>query len=273
VSGEIFDVVSLGDLTASQIAANVPAGRITATFGSGISNGSGADFAIFENSFGTDTSVFAELAFVEVSSDGAHFARFDSASTNTAPGALGFVDPRKIHNLAGKHVNAYGQSWGTPFDLAELASDPLVAGNVVDLSQIRYVRLIDIPGGGDWKDSQDNAVYDSWPTSDSGGFDLQAIGVIHLISPVTNIAGDATRDGRVNTLDFNVLAGQFGVSSGATWEQGDFNSDGAVTSTDFDLLVGNYGYIAPAGPSAVVPEPSLLGLFILGVFVSRRASR
>src|SRR5262245_37546487 len=74
VTGDNFDIVSLGDTTGG------PPGRITLLFSSGIGNAAGPDFAVFENSLGTARSVFAELAYVEVSSDGEHFARFPSAS-------------------------------------------------------------------------------------------------------------------------------------------------------------------------------------------------
>ena len=55
-------VVSLGD-----------GGSITLTFAHPLSDGTGPDLAVFENAF-NDT--FLELAFVEVSSDGANFVRF-----------------------------------------------------------------------------------------------------------------------------------------------------------------------------------------------------
>ncbi|MEN8760336.1 MAG: hypothetical protein ABF303_17905, partial [Desulfobacterales bacterium] len=62
--GTSFEVVSLGN-----------GGSITMTFDPPLSNGLGWDFAIFENSF-SDT--FLELAYVEVSSDGVQFVRFDN---------------------------------------------------------------------------------------------------------------------------------------------------------------------------------------------------
>src|SRR3954451_22815791 len=54
-----FPVVSLGD-----------GGWLTMNFAQPITNGTGADFVVFENGF-SDT--FLELAFVEVSSDGVNF--------------------------------------------------------------------------------------------------------------------------------------------------------------------------------------------------------
>lgn len=86
------------------------------------------------------------------------------------------------------------------------------------------------------------------------------------------VSGDATLDGKVNTLDFNELAGDFGQSN-RFWEDGDFNYDGFVNSVDFNALIGGYGHqVAIAAPAlgTVVPEPAGLGLAIAGFILSRR---
>lgn len=177
VTGDNFDVVSLGDMTAAQITASDLPGRITLTFAKPIANLSGADFVIFENSFVSQFTtpdgsqkgkVFAELAYVEVSSDGVNFVRFPSASLSpSAVGSYGTIDPSNVRNLAGKHVNAYGDSWGTPFDLSD-----------VGLTQITHVRVVDIPGNGSFLDAAGRPIFDSWRTFGSGGFDLEAVGAI-----------------------------------------------------------------------------------------------
>src|SRR5262245_36289935 len=59
VDGDNFDVVSLGD-----------GGHVTLFVEAGISNGPGDDFAVYENGFFAPGGLFAELAFVEVSSNG-----------------------------------------------------------------------------------------------------------------------------------------------------------------------------------------------------------
>jgi hypothetical protein len=87
-------------------------------------------------------------------------------------------------------------------------------------------------------------------------------------------SGDATLDGKVNTLDFNRLAAGFGGSGG--WTNGDFNYSGNIDSTDFSAMVANYGLsTAPAAPSlgAVVPEPT--GLALVGILagIARRRRR
>ncbi len=162
--GDSYDVVSLGD-----------GGYATLTFDAPIYNGPGWDFAVFENGF-SDT--YLELGFVEVSSNGTDFFRFPSVSltqTDTQVGGFGTLDPTNIHNLAGK----YRQGYGTPFDLAEL--DGI---NGLDINNITHVRIVDVVGciqdAYCTYDSQGHKINDPWPTAfSSGGFDLDAVGVIH----------------------------------------------------------------------------------------------
>ena len=54
VTGDNFHIVSMGDRHASEIAASVPPGSLTVTFSQAITNGDGADFAVFENGFISD---------------------------------------------------------------------------------------------------------------------------------------------------------------------------------------------------------------------------
>lgn len=159
-TGDSYDVVSLGR-----------GGRITLTFAAPIEDGEGWDFAVFENSF---SDSFLELAYVEVSSDGATFLRFDNDSLTAEPvGAFGSIDPTDIEGLAGK----YRQGYGTPFDLADLGEREEVTSGMVDLSHIVYIRIIDIIGDGTSLDTSGDVIYDPYPTVNSAGFDLEAIGV------------------------------------------------------------------------------------------------
>lgn len=157
-------IVSLGD-----------GGTAVLQFVSPIKDASGPDFAVFENSF-NDT--FLELAFVEVSSDGLNYFRFPAVSntdTLTQTGSFDPTDPAKIHNLAGK----YRAQYGTPFDLADLAENALL-----DKQAITHVKIIDVVGCIQnqycTRDVNHRKVNDPWPTAfGSGGFDLDAVGVIH----------------------------------------------------------------------------------------------
>ncbi len=162
------NVVSLGD-----------SGTITLTFPLPITDGPGPDFAVFENSFTED---FLELAFVEVSSDGTNFIRFANHSLEPDPidtyGAMNTSDPTSYGGFAGKHL----QGNGTPFDLRELAGTP-----GLDTLRVTHVRLADVFGDGSVTDSYSNPIYDPTPTWGSGGFDLDAVGVLH---PLIEISTD-----------------------------------------------------------------------------------
>lgn len=157
-------VVSLGD-----------GGSAIVTFASPIKNGPGADFAIFENGFADN---YIELAFVEVSSDGINFYRFPAVSewpTSIQLSNFDYSDCRYFNNFAGK----YRANYGTPFDLEELNGE---VG--LDINAITHVKIIDVVGFVDptygTMDSQGNYINDPYPTAfPSGGFDLDAVAVIH----------------------------------------------------------------------------------------------
>ena len=212
----VYDIVSLGDLDETAIANNDPEGYITLSFDVTIANGPGFDIAVFENGFGND---YCELAFVEVSSDGIEFARFDNTwfGAATAPvGGYAYIDATYIYGLAGKHMVGYG----TPFDLEHLVSHPKVTGGLVDLNDIHYVRLVDIPGSGDWTDDSGNPIYDSWVTFGSGGADIDGIAVLNVytdtIAPTASVE-EVTPDPRTTpvpeiTIIFSEVVQNFDVS-------------------------------------------------------------
>ncbi len=161
--------VSLGD-----------SGIAILTFDTPISNGSGADFAVFENAFLYQNAglAFLELAFVEVSSDGTHFFRFPAISNTqnlSQVNGFDYMDASKIHNLAGKYISNYG----TPFDLEELKT---VIG--LDINNITHVKIIDvignIAGAAPSKDGNNNTINDPFPTPfTTSGFDLDAVAVMN----------------------------------------------------------------------------------------------
>jgi hypothetical protein len=93
--------------------------------------------------------------------------------------------------------------------------------------------------------------------------------------------GDANVDGKVDTLDFNALAGNFG-GTGKVWRNADFNNDGTVDTLDFNSLAANFGKSANpppgdggGGAGALVPEPSTLMLACgaAGLLICRRRRR
>jgi hypothetical protein len=173
--GSAEDIVSLGR-----------GGSITMTFDTPITDGEGWDFAVFENAI-NDT--FLELAYVEVSSDGTNFYRFDNNSLTPKPvGGFGAVEPTNITGYAGK----YRQGYGTPFDLASLIG---ISG--LDVNSIGWIRIVDIVGDGTCLDTYGGTIYDPYPTVQSAGFDLDAIGVLNQ----GFIEGDFDGDGDVDGSD------------------------------------------------------------------------
>ena len=170
-------IVSLGD-----------GGSATLTFNAPIINGAGADFAVFENSFNNS---FLELAFVEVSSDGITFFRFNAISLTDTSIQLdnnAIMDATNIYNLAGK----YRAQYGTPFDLDELAGTP-----GLDINNITHIKIIDVVGSINplyaTFDSQNSPINDPWPTGfGSSGFDLDAVGVLNSSATAISEFGNNT---------------------------------------------------------------------------------
>ena len=145
-----MDVVSLGT-----------GGTLTVQMDPAVVDGAGADLLVCENAFyvtGTLQS-FVEAAFVEVSSDGQHFARLSSNYTgpdSPLPIFTG-IHPARYRGFAGVmpvmahppevdplDVTAAG---GDLFDLHELVADPLVQADLLDLDDIRFVRIVDVQAG------------------------------------------------------------------------------------------------------------------------------
>jgi hypothetical protein len=223
-TGDRLDIVSLGDLNRQQIDDGLSPGQITLSFDEPIRQQAGYEFVVFENGFTSDLSLetgsvagemFTELGYVEVSSNGVDFARFPAVSlTPEAVGSYGTIEISNVYNLAGKHPNGTG----TPFDLQEIADDPSVVSGLVDVNDIRYVRIVDIPGSGDFYDqavnyidpasvslrdyySDNHPIYDAWVTFGSGGVDVEAVGVLHE----QKYSADINMNGVVDMDDFTLF--------------------------------------------------------------------
>ncbi len=69
--------------------------------------------------------------------------------------------------------------YGTPFDLAALRNAPLVRAGSVDLTDIKYVRIVDIVGDGTTFDSFGRAIIDPISSGPTAGFDLDGIAVLN----------------------------------------------------------------------------------------------
>jgi hypothetical protein len=168
-------------------------GWITVGFDQAITNGSGDDFAVWENGFnvGATGRIYAELGYVDVSTDGDNWVEFPSAYLEVESGSPN-IDPTYVYNLAGNYEAHYipvEEREGTPFDLEDILSTSEVLAGLVDPNEINYIRLRDIIGGGEGGDNWDQATYfgdnrDHWihdGISYGGGADWDAIGVMNAV--------------------------------------------------------------------------------------------
>lgn len=162
-----------------------------------ITDGVGADFVVGENGFRNAANglIFAELFYVEVSSNGVDYLRFDSVSLTRESGSYLSIDPGEVYGLGSTQMANYGIDYRQPYDLAWLRNKREVIDGTIDLSSITRVRFVDIPGTEveetyqfDGKtyvyspqyDSFGNVIRDAYLTSDSGGADVFAPCALHM---------------------------------------------------------------------------------------------
>jgi len=173
-SGVSTDVVSLGRGGSITVRLDVAVG---ATLPAGATQAAqAAQIAVFENGIPAGSAALcAELAYVEISADGVRFVRFPVECLRTTPVTeFGTIDPSEYRGFAGLHP----AGTGTVFDPGTLANTVEVLSGAVDISAIRYVRIVDVVGDGSQTDSLGRPVYDPYPTSRTAGFDLDGVAVL-----------------------------------------------------------------------------------------------
>lgn len=207
-------------------------GSVTMTFRHPITNGIGWDFAVFENSVYDNSP---ELAYVEVSSNGRDFVRFDNNSL-TPPDTFGEADPADINGLAGK----YRAGFGTPFDLEDLAGKDEAGNGVLDITHITHVRISDIVSGKD-TDTNGRIIYDSSVSVTKAGFDLDGIGVIHqnltLVNP-GDVNGDQTVDLKDAILVLKLLS-HADTDNDTVCPGADVNNDNKISIQELIFILRN----------------------------------
>jgi hypothetical protein len=93
------------------------------------------------------------------------------------------------------------------------------------------------------------------------GFDGQIVGGDSVLVRYT-FYGDANLDRKVNALDFNALASNFGNGTGKIWTMGDFNYDGMSNTLDFNAIAINFNQALPSPAlGSLIPEPAGCAIF------------
>ncbi len=223
-------------------------GSLTLGFDVTIVDGPGADFTVSENgfSFAAPNEIFAEVAFVEVSTNGVDFARFPTryagplgplppfgtSPMGTFGGLVGGLPG--VANVFTNTVDPFDPvvSGGESFDLADLALHPLVSGGLLDLNDIHYVRIVDVQEGVH-VDSFGALIWDHGGATSSA--DIEAVSVIHY-------AGGVAANGPIVDLSIDAqgyLVLELGDANGVP----DLNL--ATLTTSIDLQPSSFNVIRP----------------------------
>jgi len=220
-------------------------GSLTVGFDSIIINGPGPDFAVWENGFAVGNLIYAELAYVDVSTDGENWVTFPSVFLDEPEPTNPKINPTNVYNLAGNYIANYiplGDRQGTPFDLDNILDTSAVKTGLVDPNHINYVRLRDIVGAQDGGVNYDHAVYFGYPDnhriydglSYGGGADWDAVGVINTLS------ADFDKSGTVDLVDLQILSDAWLSQNGDTrWKaQCDISlpKDDVINQKDFAVF-------------------------------------
>ncbi len=232
--------------------------------------------------FGAD-STFTAVPGSTIHMTGSAFENENTDATDLAglsnlelifEGGSADIDP---FELAGEDMGAIMAGFTDNFALGTLTLGD------VDIGKIQLVDDFDNQPG--WLGSE--ALYVSNLNIGAGSYlDLNGLNLYYLqgsIDPAATIVynggnlfellpGDFDLDGDVDGVDFGLWQSGYPTASGATLSDGDFDGDGDVDGVDFGLWQANYP--TNLGGSAAIPEPTTMGLLIVGALaILRRRSR
>ncbi|MEM6748859.1 MAG: dockerin type I domain-containing protein [Planctomycetota bacterium] len=196
--------------------------------------------------------IFPSLAFLEPSLANPDLNFFNlSPISNPEATALGFFDD----NITNGQITLDQVATTLVFEATRAGSSLLISltadGLLIDTISVIGADVID--------NFTFNTIGLSHAFEDGQTATFDNVLVEYVLASVA-LPGDANSDGVVDLLDFDVLAQNFGSSTGNGAADGDFNGDGAVDLLDFDILAQNFGATSPGS----VPEPASLGLIALG---------
>lgn len=244
-----LDVLTLGE-----------GGSVVLGFDVTIVDGPGADLTVWENGFVVGgSSVFAEILYVEVSSNGTDFARFPTSYPGSGSkmgsfrGLSGGMPG--LANVVTNTISPFDAavSGGESFDLADLASDPLVTSGTVDLGAIAFVRLVDVLAGE--SDAQGVAL------PGDGAPDVDAVAVLNGGFEV--LGDQPVCDVRLDALGRIVLTIGHPQGLGAL-DLGSFASSMNLALFPFDVLLPYFQVSGFSGTELELTSVPLGGLGFVG---------
>ena len=146
-------------------------GSIVLTFPEPIvANGVGDEFAVFGN--GSETG-YCKLGQVFVSQNDVNWVEMPNYSLTPSPISTygSNIDPTNLEGYCGKYEAGYGE----PFSLES-----------VGLSEVSYVKVVDVQGSGSVLDSSGNPIYCPYPNDD--GCNVAGVAVMSTVPEPTTFA-------------------------------------------------------------------------------------
>lgn len=187
------------------------------------------------------------------STAGVYRVRYTDTTRPTAAATFRFDDPVPSTN---PHQLQYvfSEYVGDTLTTGDLTLQNLTTGQTIATSSISldyaaatHTAIFRFSGnGGVLPDGNYRATLTAAGVADNSGNTLLQNDVFNFFV----LTGDANHDGKVNALDFNALASNFGATN-ATYSHGNFNYDSVVNTLDFNLLANNFGSAAASAPLSV----------------------
>jgi hypothetical protein len=160
----------------------------------------------------------------------------------------------------------FSENMGNTISLADLSVSNLTppsAGTIpsaqLALSVGTNTARLSFPGvpTGILPDGNYEVALNSSGITDVAGNELSATSPISFFV----LSGDANHDHTVDTVDFNLLAANFGQTA-RSFGQGDFNYDSVVDTVDFNMLAANFSKtlsapVGSASPASAAPNASV----------------
>jgi subtilisin family serine protease len=186
---------------------------------------------------------------------GVNFGNHDLLTPKVLGSFFGWATAQEI-------LVVFDDNVGASLSTADLLVQNLTTGQAVDTSAFTLTydavsNLARFSVNGILPDGDFRATLVGGGISDQSGnlldANLDAIGGDNVETQFFFLQGDANRDQIVNSIDFNILASNFGVPS-AHFGMGDFDYDRDIDSEDFNILAGTFGASLGGTSAAAVRE-------------------